>query len=67
MQCHVEMTEELIRSWLATGADEIAASRASPAVQDPEEMTREADRRLAALHEVANRIYDRWIEGLSKS
>jgi len=67
MQCHVEMTEELISSWLATGADEIAASRASPAVQEPEEMTRDADRRLAALHEVANRIYDRWIEGLSKS
>jgi GMP synthase-like glutamine amidotransferase len=67
MQCHVEMTEELIRSWLATGADEIAASRASPAVQDPAEMTRDADRRLAALHEVANRIYDRWVEGLSRS
>ena len=67
MQCHVEMTDELIRSWLATGADEIQASRASPAVQAPEEITRETDRRLAALHEVANRIYDRWLEGLSKS
>src|ERR671936_393728 len=41
MQCHVEMTEELVRTWLATGADEIAAARASPAVQEPAEITRE--------------------------
>ena len=66
MQCHVEMTDELVRSWLATGAEEIAASRASPGVQEPDEITRELAARLAALHEVANRIYDRWIEGLSR-
>jgi hypothetical protein len=66
MQCHVEMTEELIRTWLASGADEIAASRSSTAVQDPAEITREMQPRLAALNDVANRIYDRWTEGLSK-
>jgi GMP synthase-like glutamine amidotransferase len=66
MQCHVEMTEALVRGWLATGAEEIAASRASPAVQEPDEITRELAPRLAALHEVADRIYDRWIEGLAK-
>jgi len=61
------MTEELVKAWLATGADEIAASRNSPAVQEPDEITRELSSRLAALSEVANRIYDRWSEGLSKS
>ena len=66
MQCHVEMTEELINTWLATGADEIASSRASPAVQAPAEITREIEPRLAALNDVANRIYDRWTEGLSR-
>jgi len=66
MQCHVEMTDELVRSWLATGAEEIAASRASPAVQEPDDIRRELAPRLAALHEVANRIYDRWIEGLPR-
>jgi GMP synthase-like glutamine amidotransferase len=66
MQCHVEMTEELVKSWLATGAEEIAASRKSPAVQEPDEITRELAPRLAGLHEVANRIYDRWIEGVSR-
>jgi GMP synthase-like glutamine amidotransferase len=66
MQCHVEMTPQLIDSWLATGADEIAASRSSPAVQQPGEIKRDMERRLAALNEVASRIYDRWIEGLSR-
>jgi GMP synthase-like glutamine amidotransferase len=57
MQCHVEMTEELVQSWLATGNEEIEGA----------EITRELGPRLAALNEVANRIYDRWVEGLSKS
>jgi GMP synthase-like glutamine amidotransferase len=67
MQCHVEMTGELIESWLQSGAEEIAGSRASPAVQTPEEIKRGMQSRLEALNAVANRIYDRWIEGLSRS
>jgi len=66
MQCHVEMTRELIHTWLATGGDEIAQSRSSPGVQDPAEITREMEARLTALHQVANRIYDRWAEGISR-
>ena len=66
MQCHVEMTRELIETWLATGGQEIEESRSSPAVQDPAEIRRDMERRLEALNTVANRIYDRWIEGLSK-
>jgi GMP synthase-like glutamine amidotransferase len=66
MQCHVEMTRELIESWLESGAREIAASRSSPGVQDPAEIRRDLEGRIARLHEMANRIYDRWIEGLSR-
>ena len=66
MQCHVEMTRELVESWLESGAREIAESRSSPGVQDPAEIRRDLDARLDRLHEVASRIYDRWIEGLSR-
>jgi len=66
MQCHVEMTRELIESWLASGADEIDASRSSPGVQDPAEIRRGLEDRVAKLNEIANRIYDRWIEGLAR-
>lgn len=67
MQCHVEMTSELIESWLGSGAQEIAESRASPGVQDPVEIRRDMGERVARLNEVANRIYERWMEGLSRA
>jgi len=66
MQCHVEMTPELIRAWLSTGAEEIAAHRTSPAVLPPEEIEKDVEPRLERLHQVADRIYERWTEGLSR-
>ena len=66
LQCHVEMTEELVRSWVQGGADEIRAAAASPGVQKPAEIEKELQPRLAALHEVASRLYDRWTLGLGR-
>ena len=65
MQCHVEMTPELIASWCENGADEIAASN-SPGVQTAHAIRAEAPARLARLHELADKIYSRWIQGLSR-
>lgn len=65
MQCHVEMTVEMIRQWCADGAAEIAASD-SPAVQAPEAMLAGMAPRVAALNAVADRIYSRWIAGLKR-
>ena len=64
MQCHVEMTEQLIDSWCASGAEEIADSKASPAVQSADQMKEKAKERLAAMRRVADRLYDRWSKGL---
>jgi GMP synthase-like glutamine amidotransferase len=66
MQTHVEMTEDLIRAWCRGGRREIESSAASPAVQGPEAIERELAERVAALHRVADRIYERWIAGLAK-
>jgi len=66
LQCHVEMTAELIRSWAAGGEREIHESRASPAVQTAAEMTAGLDGRLPGLHAVADRLYDRWTAGLGR-
>jgi GMP synthase-like glutamine amidotransferase len=63
MQCHVEMTQELIESWCASGADEIAMAT-SPAVQSPDQMRAGMERKLAALRAVAVRLYDHWMKGL---
>jgi GMP synthase-like glutamine amidotransferase len=66
MQCHVEMTEDLIRSWCRGGAKEIESSKASPGVQTPEKIEKNLAARVAALHKAADRIYERWAEGLSR-
>jgi GMP synthase-like glutamine amidotransferase len=66
MQCHVEMTPEMVSDWVRGGADEIAQSQSSPGVQKPVEIERDLERRTSALHAVAERIYDQWTEGLSR-
>jgi GMP synthase-like glutamine amidotransferase len=66
LQCHVEMTEELIRSWLRGGAGEMRDHASSPGVNRPKEAEKNLGERVAALHQVADRIYDRWTEGLSR-
>ena len=63
MQCHVEMTEAMIRTWCANGADEIARSD-SPAVQQPQTILDLMPRHLGQLTQVADRLYSRWIRGL---
>lgn len=63
MQCHVEMTEAMIREWCAVGAEEIAESR-SPAVQTPEQMQALNAECLPRLHAVAETLYTRWSAGL---
>ena len=64
MQCHVEMTPELIHSWCESGAAEIAASRESPTVQSVATIESEAPERLPVLTDTARRLYTRWIRGL---
>ena len=67
LQCHVEMTPELVRSWCRGGAGEIEKSAASPGVQKPEAILRNLEARIAALHRTADRIYERWTEGLARA
>ena len=63
MQCHVEMTAELIEAWCHSGAEEIAQSP-GPGVQSPAAIECDLPARLAALHRLADRIYGRWVQGL---
>lgn len=63
MQCHVEMTEDMIRAWCDVGADEIAAAD-SPAVQAPAAMLAMNAVNLPELNRCAEQLYTHWIEGL---
>jgi GMP synthase-like glutamine amidotransferase len=64
LQCHVEMTPEMIASWIASGAGEVRANLSSPAVQPVEEIEGEMPARLPGLSRNAERLYRRWVKGL---
>jgi GMP synthase-like glutamine amidotransferase len=64
LQCHVEMTAEMIASWCEVGADEVVAAGCSPAVQPVSGILQRTAAELPQLHEVAARLYLRWITGL---
>jgi len=63
MQCHVEMTEAMIRLWNRAWEQENATP--GPSVQRPEEMYERIEDRIAAMHAVAGKLYSRWIAGLA--
>jgi GMP synthase-like glutamine amidotransferase len=65
MQCHVEMTAELIRIWYGDAGDEVRA-HAGPSVQTPEQAEEGIEERVRELNNVAARVYDRWVEGLAR-
>jgi GMP synthase-like glutamine amidotransferase len=65
MQCHVEMTPQLIQAWCRDWEKEVARLAARvPSVQTPAEMTEDVEEKTRALNAVADRVYGRWVEGL---
>ena len=66
MQCHVEMTEDMIRTWCRDWAKEVEALAGRLAsVQTPAEMETDITEKVRLLHAVADRIYDQWTAGLA--
>ena len=64
MQCHVEMTEAMIRLWNRQWAAESAQPSAS--VQTPEQMYEHLEARIAAMRKAADRLYAHWCAGLQR-
>lgn len=65
MQCHVEMTEEMVKEWCAIGAEEVAAAAASPGVQSVGVIQQDLPVHVSGLNQVARQLYQHWIEGLA--
>jgi GMP synthase-like glutamine amidotransferase len=64
MQCHVEMTPEMIASWIGSGSGEVRANLASPAVQPVETIQAQMPEQLPRLSATAERLYRRWASNL---
>src|SRR3989344_3905293 len=62
-QCHIEMTADMVRAWARVGADEITPVCAT--VQNAEAMTDHLDVRVPQLQKIADKFYDRWVQGLT--
>jgi GMP synthase-like glutamine amidotransferase len=61
LQCHVEMTPDLVRAWCtAWDAEQVPAG---PSVQTPQAIVEHLEERIAALHVPARRLYERWCAG----
>jgi GMP synthase-like glutamine amidotransferase len=64
MQCHLEMTEKMVKTWYEAGAGEIAVS-SGPAVQSLEAVQKNLPNRISALNRVARHLYLKWISQVS--
>jgi GMP synthase-like glutamine amidotransferase len=64
LQCHVEMTEPMIREWCEIGAAEIAENQSSPGVQTAKEMQALVEKNLLSLRACSRQLYSQWIRGL---
>ena len=67
LQCHVEMTPELVRAWCADWRKEVESlARRVPSVQTPAQMTEAVEEKTRGLNAIADRVYDRWATGLRR-
>jgi hypothetical protein len=65
MQCHVEMTGDLVKKWYQCWESQVEASSDSPAVQTKQEMLENLSGRIQQLNQQASALYTRWAAGLS--
>lgn len=63
MQCHVEMTERMVKDWSDVNFQEIIQLN-EPAVQSPDEMEKNLAERVVKLNAIADRLYTKWISAL---
>ncbi len=64
LQCHIEMTADMVRDWCEQGADELREASSSPAVQQADDMHVNLILHCFFLHKVARQLYGQWIKGL---
>jgi len=66
MQCHVEMTPEMIATWCGQWADEAIAVADQSSVQMPTDMQGEIANRLPVMRQLSEQLYSVWITGLQR-
>ena len=65
MQCHIEVTGDLVQKWYQCWESQVEASSRSPAVQSKHEMLENLSGRVKMLNQQAHFLYGQWVKGLS--
>lgn len=66
MQCHVEMTPEMIDTWCEQWADEAASVSDHGSVQTPSQMSDGVATNLSPMRQLSQQLYSVWIRGLAR-
>jgi GMP synthase-like glutamine amidotransferase len=64
LQCHIEMTENMVGIWYDIGKNEVAAAKECQGVQTFDEVKDVTAENISHLNLIANRVYSTWISGL---
>ena len=64
LQCHLEMTSDMVQKWRIEGEMELKESANSEAVQQASEMQQDLAQQCQALNKIASHVYSHWIAGL---
>jgi GMP synthase-like glutamine amidotransferase len=62
MQCHIEMTEEMVRQWAGFYSHELVQD--VPSIQSALDMESELAQRIERLQVIAEKVYQRWLQPL---
>jgi hypothetical protein len=63
MQCHIEMTQEMVMKWSEMGSGE-ELDGIGPPVQSSQAMCQDLIKRVSTLNRTAQGVYQKWISGL---
>ena len=63
LQCHIEMTEEMVTTWCEINKNNLNTSKS---VQSVDDMLSELPVKISGLHRVADKLYSIWIKALVK-
>ena len=66
MQCHVEMTPEMIALWCEQWAEETTGVTAREGIQTPEAMQAAIAERLPEMRQLADQLYATWVLALPR-
>jgi hypothetical protein len=63
MQCHIEMTQDMVMKWSEMGSGEEGGG-VGPPVQSSQAMRTDLIKRVSTLNRTAQAVYQKWILGL---